>query len=468
MAAVTQRVMVRALVEDPRRITPALYRRFWRRVQLDALIPDLMVRGEPYLALNALVLRDADRRSLERLTTIFSRIFHLAGQRVAGDVSTTIALGFPWAAAELLAREPPRLPLIGRFDFVQDIAGRWHLLELNADTPSGVREGVVCDRLVSELLPEARGLARPSADLAARLTDAILVALTPIPRSSTPSPSASSNPLGARPSRPLRPRNPGDGQDIPTHGRTLGIVTTASELEDLSQMAYTARLLQPALADRGWDVVLGDAGNLRLTRAGLTLRGRPVDALYRYLPFEAIFGTPTFVAMEEAAALGKVEILNGLYGLLLQNKGMIAWIWAHRDEPGLFDDEARSAITEHLPGTWPIGDVPPERGREALVAKQVFGREGQEVFFGEDCSSELWSTLARRQTYVAQERIRVIQTRAVVQTSLGPEARDGYATVGCFAVNGQFAGYYTRIGDKITTSRSKWLATFAEPGRDDD
>ena len=40
-------------------------------------------------------------------------------------------------------------------------------------------------------------------------------------------------------------------------------------------------------------------------------------------------------------------------------------------------------------------------------------------------------------------------------------------TVGCFAVNGQFAGFYTRFGDKITTSRSKWLATFAEPGSHD-
>ena len=244
-------------------------------------------------------------------------------------------------------------------------------------------------------------------------------------------------------------------------------MTTASELEDLSQMAYTAELLRPALAEHGWDVVLGDAGNLKHTRAGLTLLGQPVDALYRYLPFEAIFGTPTFVAMEEAAALGKVEILNGLFGLLLQNKGLSAWIWAHRDEPGLFDEEARAAIAEHLPATWPIGAVPEDQTRESLVAKQVFGREGQEVFFGEDCSSELWSMLARRQTYVAQERVWVMQTRAVIQTSLGPEVRDGYATVGCFAVDGRFAGCYTRFGDKITTSRSKWLATFAEPGSDD-
>jgi glutathionylspermidine synthase len=172
--------------------------------------------------------------------------------------------------------------------------------------------------------------------------------------------------------------------------------------------------------------------------------------------------------MEEAAALGRVEILNGLYGLLLQNKGLLAWIWAHRDEPDLFDSEARAAIEAHLPPTWPIIEVPAGVERESLVAKQVFGREGQEVFFGEDCSPELWSSLTRRQTYVAQARVRVASVQAVVQTSLGPVVREGFPTVGCFAVNGGFAGFYTRFGDKITTSRSKWLATFAEPDLDPD
>ncbi|MFN8635108.1 MAG: glutathionylspermidine synthase family protein [Chloroflexota bacterium] len=443
---------MRALVRDAARITTPLYRRFWRRAQLDAMIPDLMVRGEPYLALNALVLSAADRRCLERLTRVFSRVFQAAGQQLAGDVDATIGLGFPWAAAELLAREPRRLPLIGRFDFVQDETGRWHLLELNADTPSGVREGVACDRLVWELLPEAQSLSRPSQHLARRLADAIAGAVD----------------WGAMNCAPTR-FDPVGAQFIAPSGggaspfNTLGIVTTASELEDLSQMAFTANLLRPALAARGWDVVLGDAGNLRQTRRGLTLRGSRIDALYRYLPFEAIFGTPTFVAMEEAATLGGVEILNGLYGLLLQNKGLIAWIWAHRNEPSLFDAEARSAIAEHLPATWRIEEAPPDARREHLVAKQVFGREGQEVFFGEDCSPELWSTLAQRQTYVAQARVRVAEVRAVVQTSLGPVIRDGYPTVGCFAVNGDMAGCYTRFGDKITTSRSKWLATFSEP-----
>lgn len=420
---------MRAVVTDPGAITEARYRRFWRRAQLDACLPDLMVRGEPYLALNGLVLSVADHQLLVRLTAIFSRVFFAAGQRVASDVPATIALGFPWAAAELLARETPRTPVVGRFDFVQDVTGGWHVLELNSDTPSGIREGIVCDRLAHELAPGAAGLVRPGADLSARLTAAIVRAVSDV------------QPGGA-----------------------LGIVTTASELEDLSQMAFTAQLLQPALAARGLDVVLGDAGNLRLTARGLSLRGRRVDAIYRYLSFESIFGTPTFAALEEAAALGQVTVLNGLFGLLLQNKGLLAWIWTHRDDADLFDEEARAAILTYLPATWHIDEAPPGVERHDLVAKQVFGREGQEVYFGEDCSDQFWQTLGRQQTYVAQQRVQVGQTVAVVHTSTGPELRNSRATVGAFAVDGEFGGYYTRYGDKIITASSKWLATFVERG----
>jgi hypothetical protein len=51
----------------------------------------------------------------------------------------------------------------------------------------------------------------------------------------------------------------------------------------------------------------------------------------------------------------------------------------------------------------------------------------------------------------------------VVATSLGPRLVEGRATVGCFAVDGRFAGFYTRFGGKIITSRAKWLATLVEP-----
>lgn len=417
---------MRALVADPASVTPARYRRFVRRAQLDALVPDHLVRGEPYLALNAVVLSCADLDELRRLTESFARAFEVVGRRAARDVPGLIAMGFPWAVAELLAQEPPRPPLVGRFDFVKAADGRWRLLEYNADTPSGVREGIVCDRLVHAACPEAPRLERVSGGLGEEIAAQFELALA----------------------------------DLPSGG-ALGLVTTASELEDLAQMAFTRDLLAPGLARRGLDVILGDADNLALTRRGLTVCGRRVDALYRYLPIEAVFGTPTFALMYDAATAGRVRLLNGLYGLLLQNKALLAVLWGARDDPAL-DADARAAVQEHLPATWPIDGVPAGVDRRELVAKQVFGREGHEVFFGEDASDATWRALVARRTYVAQARVRIEPLTAVVQTSLGPSVEEGHATVGCFVVGGRLAGCYTRFGGKIVTSRSKWLATFVD------
>ncbi|MCC6173727.1 MAG: glutathionylspermidine synthase family protein [Chloroflexi bacterium] len=426
---------MRALLVDPCQVTPAAYRRFLRRAQVEGLMADHLVRGEPYLAPNALVLSARDRACLERLTSAFTSILDVAGRRLVSDVPALIGMGFPWAAAELLATEVPRRPLVARFDLVQDGRGAWRILECNADTPSGVREAVVCEGLVHEMLPEARGLRRTSADLSALLAHAFCRALTDLPE-----------------------------------GAVLGLVTTAGELEDMAQMAFTADLLRPALARQGIDVVLGDVGNLGTSRAGLTMLGRRVHALYRYVAFESIFGTAPFAAIEDAVARGRLRLLNGLYGLLLQNKALLAWVWAHRTDADTFDAEERAAILAHLPPTYLIDSLPYGRDRRELVAKQVFGREGEEVFFGEDTSPEVWADLIRRRTYVAQERVTVAPIEAVVMTSAGPRRDIGTATIGCYAVDGRFGGCYSRFGGKIITSRSKWLATLeaADDDADDD
>lgn len=419
---------MRILLADPAALPAARYRRFTRRAQLRGMLADHLVRGEPYLALNAAVLGADEAALLRHLTTTFASAFERAGRLLAREVAGLEAIGFPWAAAELLAAEPPRLPLIGRFDFVQDVDDHWWLLEFNPDTPSGVREATAVEAAAHELLPDASGLEREGERLAEALVGAFRRALA----------------------------------DLPV-GSALGLLTTASELEDLAQMAYTRELLRKPLAELGLDVVLGDVDNLRATRGGLTLCGRPIAALYRYVALEAIFGTTAFAAIFEAASAGRVRLLNGLYGLLLQHKGLLAWLWAHRDDP-LFPPEERAAIREHLPPTWWIVDQPPDVGQAALVAKQVFGREGEEVFFGEDLGPEAWQTLRHRRMYVVQQRVRVAEQEAAVPTSRGMERRRGHATVGCYAVDGGGVGYYTRFGEKIITSRAKWLATFVERG----
>jgi glutathionylspermidine synthase len=420
---------MRSLIQDPAWLTPARYRRFVRRAQLEALLPDHLVLGEPYLALNALLLEPGELELLARLTETFSRAFQRTGQALADDVPALVALGFPWAAAELLACEPRRMPLVGRFDFVLDTAGHWWLLEFNADTPSGVREAIAVDRLAHCLLPDQR-LRRPSAALEPRLVAAVQQALADLPP-----------------------------------GANLGLVTTAGELEDLAQMAFTQRLLRRPLAERGLGVVLGDADNLHTAAGGLSLCGQRIAALYRYVPFEATFGSAFFSTLYDAVVDERLVLLNGLYGLLLQHKSLPAWLWEHRQDPALPAEE-RAAIAAHLAPSWPIASYPRPFDRAGLVAKQVFGREGEEVFFGEDLDAAAWQALVQRQTYVVQQRIEVASCAAVVASSLGPRLVEGRATVGCFAVDGRFAGFYTRFGGKIITSRAKWLATLVEPSRE--
>jgi glutathionylspermidine synthase len=186
-----------------------------------------------------------------------------------------------------------------------------------------------------------------------------------------------------------------------------------------------------------------------------------VAALYRGAPFEAMLGTAVFPAIYEAVAAGRLRLFNGLFGLLLQHKGLLAWLWAHRHD-ACFTERERWAIRDHLPPTWPIEAYPSGAAREELVAKQVFGREGEEVFFGEEMESATWDLLRRRRTYVAQQRIEVQQLDAVVATSHGPVAQSGFATVGCYNVRERGVGFYTRFGGRITTNRARWLATFVD------
>jgi glutathionylspermidine synthase len=417
---------MRALVTAPDHIGDGAYQRFLQAALLEGLMADHLVEGEPYLALNAVVLEPRDAVLLPELVEAFTGALVRAGGILARDVPTLVEMGFPWVAAELLAAEEPRAPLVGRFDFVQDDDGHWWLLEFNADTPSGIRETIVVDELVHATVPAAQALGHPSAGFGPALRQVFLETCADLPL-----------------------------------GSNLGLLTNTGEMEDLAQIAFMGRLLEPALRCRGVGVVLADLDNVSAPRGRLALCGRPVAALYRGAPYEAMLGTTVFSAIYEAVAAGHLQLFNGLFGLLLQHKGLLAWLWAHRHDP-CFTERERWAIRRHLPPTWPIDAYPSATRREELVAKQVFGREGEEVFFGDAVAGDAWDLLRRRRTYVAQQRIEVQQLGAVVATSRGLVSQDGFATVGCFNVREQGIGFYTRFGGRITTNRAKWLATFVD------
>jgi glutathionylspermidine synthase len=151
--------------------------------------------------------------------------------------------------------------------------------------------------------------------------------------------------------------------------------------------------------------------------------------------------------------------------LLAQNKGVLAWLWSHHEDLHLFTASERRAILEHLPAVSWIDEVDGRRQSGEVVLKQVFGREGEEVYFGDRLSDEDWQRCRAWGSYIVQRRVEAAPLRMVIRTSAGPAVRSLWPAVGSFTAAGRWAGYYTRLGEPITTARAKFVATFVEPRR---
>ena len=395
-----------------------------------APMPDFAVSGEPYPTLSTLVLEQGALDSLTRLTGSFDRIISNAIDHILEDREYLVRLGFPDVAIVPLTREPRGTrPLLGRFDFLLDTNGTWQLIEYNADTPSGLRETITIEPLVWHYLPKTLGQARPAgAHLGAAVVRATLGRLSP--------------PLVS-------------GRAV----RTLGIFTDASHTEDFAQTEAFSKLLREPLSRSGIEVVVGDVDNLHLVHGRLHFQTGPVDAVYRYFPFESLLGLTAWTTLFSAVATGQVRLLNGLRGLLAQNKGVLAWIWSHRDDDEVFGASDQEIIRNHLPATGWVDAIPPPDTRNGVILKQVFGREGEEVRHGSDLDDDSWRQCVEWGSYVSQQRVETVPSRAMVATSPGHRDVRVWPCIGSFAVDGRWAGFYTRIGAEITQHDAKWCAT---------
>ena len=395
-----------------------------------APMPDFVISGEPYPTLGALVIDHGSHSELSRLTEAFDRIISNAIDHILADRAYLVRLGFPDVAIDPLTREPRGTrPLIGRFDFLMDQCGRWQLIEYNADTPSGLRETITIEPLVWRYLPLTLRQALPGGtNLSTALTRATRDRL--------------SHPLIK--GRPVR---------------TLGLFTDASHTEDFSQTEALAKLICEPLSEVGIEVVVADVDNLHLVRGRLHFQTGPVDAVYRYFPFETLLAHPAWKMLFTAVANGQVRLLNGLRGLLAQNKGVLAWIWSHRDDVSVFDVSDCAIIRDHLPATRWVDAIAPRDTRDQFILKQVFGREGEEVRRGSEVDDDAWRQCVAWGSYVSQQRVQTFPLPAMIATSRGHRDIGVWPCIGSFAVDGHWAGYYTRIGAEITRHDAKWCAT---------
>jgi glutathionylspermidine synthase len=218
--------------------------------------------------------------------------------------------------------------------------------------------------------------------------------------------------------------------------------------------------LASVLRNAGQSALVGDVNDLAAQRGRITLRGRPIDALYRFYPIERLYRHAIFASLCEASLDANLLLLNGLRGFLAQSKACLAWLWANRAS---FPECAM--IERHLPATTLARDPAAESMLRDSVVKHVNGREGDSVVFGDSLDAAGWEARLLEPGYVVQRAVRsaVVEDVKVDDTCRQIECiGDRVACVGGFSIGGQFGGCYTRLDGPITSARASYVATLCE------
>jgi glutathionylspermidine synthase len=406
----------------------AAYTRAWDRVAAAGrrhFNVDTWAAGRRYLSLTAVALTEAETAQLIEVTNRFTRLLDCAVDGILADPSWWPALAWPWAAIELARQEPPHpgglASLYGRFDCLLDSTDRWQVIEYNADTPSGGREASGLEPALARLFPALRPI---EPRLVQRLPHALVDRIQ-------------------RHHRPVR---------------LVGVVSTHRWLEDLSQAVWLTAMLRRA----GQPALVGDINDLSVLRGRVTLRGQPIDALYRFYPIERLYRHAIFGGLLEAVIDGRLLLFNGLRGFLAQSKACLAWLWANRARLAA-DDLA--AVEQHLPPTLLARHPDAPALLPTGVVKHVNGREGDSVVFGRTLDPAGWQSRLLEDGYVVQQ---VVDSPAMVDVEVDDRRQqvrcvdDRYACVGGFSIGGRFAGCYTRLDGPITSARATYAVTLRE------
>jgi glutathionylspermidine synthase len=389
---------------------------------------DTWAAGRRYLSLATVCLTTAEAAELAKLTVEFTRLFDMAVEGILQDPDWWSSLAWPWPAIELARQEPPHpgglASLFGRFDYLLDLQGAWQVIEYNADTPSGGREAAGLEPAIARLYPHLRQLEQTSAgQLAAALSNRIRAHHAPV--------------------------------------RSVGIVSSHSWLEDMSQATWLAGLLR----QQGLQTLVGDVTDLATHGSRITLRGAPIDAVYRFYPVERLYRHAIFASLCEATIEGRLLALNGLRGFLAQSKVCLAWLWANRSR---LDAPARVSIERHLPPTVMARDPAAADLLRCGVVKHANGREGDSVVFGAALDAAGWEARLLEGGYVVQRAVQQQTLPALFDVEVDDmqqrlkHVRPRFACVGGFSIGGRFGGCYTRLDGPITSARATYVATLRQ------
>lgn len=204
--------------------------------------------------------------------------------------------------------------------------------------------------------------------------------------------------------------------------------------------------------------------NLRVSKTGVyTSEGEPVQYLYRLYPLEYFSADkgpnnePIGEWFLHHVAEKRIQLINPPSAFLGQCKITMAVIWAlHEHQHPFFTDEEHDIIEQYFLPTY----TTPNILRPPFVQKPVWGREGGGVSIQwkdgkvtEDLTSYYCQQPKIYQQYVELPPV-------TVQTWEGPYT--GFLLVGSFLLGDVPSGIFLRVGEKITGNLSMFLPVCVE------
>lgn len=213
--------------------------------------------------------------------------------------------------------------------------------------------------------------------------------------------------------------------------KRVALVYATGYGEDLEQCSFISKLLK----ERGIGSVLCGIANVEFRSGQPFVFGKPIDHVYRFFPSEWILrtGFPCSIPM-----------VNGFSQLIAQSKRFAAFLHEKID---WFTHEEKVFIEEVVPFTVRFEKFDRSelvKNRKNWVVKKDFGRVGEEVLIGSLMTDSEWhdalSWPASEPTrWVAQEFFKV-RTHTIY-------GRKFYPCFGCYTVDGEFGGMYTRAAE---------------------
>lgn len=355
---------------------------------------DIYHRGRHNLLPDAIVLSRSEHELLTGTASRTWRSLRKLEEAVIANPNALAGIGIPQALRPAITGAIPKSPRLSRCDFHLTVGGRWMISEFNEDGPGGFAES----HGLHAVLAEQWGERFDNLEFPVSIRDRLVSAFEPWSR--------------------------------------IGLVYATAYSEDLQQITLIADWLREA----GHQAVCGSPANLVMDGDAASLFGEPVDALFRYFPGEWLGDLPNAGDWLRASAC--VPMINALSALVAQSKRFYAAAIEHELDLDASDLET---IDRHLPASRYLRPGRREQlvgEREDWVLKGAFGRMGDTVRLGTGCSPQEWvQTLDRALTqadiYAVQQRFDAVPLW--FSTGLA------YATVGIYLIDGQFAGYYSRV-----------------------